>query len=128
MASKPKNNAAAEEMTFEQALAAVEGIVHELEEGKVGLGESLQKYEEGVKLLRRCYGLLEGAERKIEALSGLDPQGNPLTTPYNDQATLEAQQQGEQRSKRRTREDDTARGNKTPDVRGSDVDDPGGVM
>ena len=119
---------AKKELSFEQALAAVEKIVHELEEGKVGLGESLQKYEEGVKLLRRCYDLLEGAERKIEALSGLDPQGNPITTPYNDQATFEAQEQGEHRSERRTGEGGAARGDETPEIRGSDVDDSGGVM
>jgi exodeoxyribonuclease VII small subunit len=127
MASKPKNNAAADELTFEQALAAVEKTVHELEEGKVGLSESLQKYEEGVKLLRRCYGLLEGAERKIEALSGLDPQGNPITTPYQDQATLEAHQPPEQRSKRPAREGGATTGGGPADSRGGSVDDSGGV-
>lgn len=90
------------QLTFEEALAAVERIVHELEEGKVGLAESLQKYEEGVRLLRLCYGLLEGAERRIELVTGLDAQGNPVTAPYNDEASLAAQSQGKHRSQRRT--------------------------
>jgi exodeoxyribonuclease VII small subunit len=116
------------ELSFEQALAAVEKIVHELEEGKVGLSQSLQKYEEGVKLLRQCYGLLEGAERKIELLTGLDAQGNPVTTPYKDQSTLEAHKQGETRSKSRTWQPPSSEGSDSPDADRPGVDDCGGVM
>ena len=43
---------------------------------ELGLGESLACYEEGVKLLKLCYNLLEQAERKIELLSGVDAEGN----------------------------------------------------
>jgi exodeoxyribonuclease VII small subunit len=72
---------------FEQSLARLEEIVHQLEEGDVGLEESLAKYEEGVKLLRQAYDLLQKAERKIELLSGVDADGNPTTEPFDDQAT-----------------------------------------
>ena len=127
MSPKAKNNAAAEELSFEQALAAVEKIVHDLEEGTLGLSESLQKYEEGVKLLRRCYSLLEGAERKIELLSGLDPQGNPITTPFKDQATLQTHQQREHGGPRRTAQGADG-GSEAPEIGRSDVDDSGGVV
>jgi exodeoxyribonuclease VII small subunit len=73
--------------TFEQALARLEEIVHQIEEGELGLNEALERYEEGVKLLRQSYELLERAERKIELLSGFDAEGNPVTQPFDDEAT-----------------------------------------
>jgi exodeoxyribonuclease VII small subunit len=128
MAKKSEKVVAAEELSFEQALAALEDIVHALEEGQAGLDESLGKYEEGVKLLRRCQKLLEGAERRIELVSGLDAQGNPITQPYNDQATLEADQQGQHRSQRRSWEGCTDGGRENRRGGRSEVDDGGGVV
>jgi exodeoxyribonuclease VII small subunit len=126
--SQGPEDRAAEELTFEQALAAVEKIVHELEEGQTGLAESLGKYEEGVKLLRRCYGLLEGAERRIELVSGVDAQGNPVTKPYKDQATIEADPQEQRRSRRRSWEGCTDGGAENRGTGRDVVDDGGGVM
>jgi exodeoxyribonuclease VII small subunit len=74
-------------LNFEQSLARLEEIVHQLEEGNAGLEESLARYEEGVKLLRQAYDLLHKAERKIELLSGVDADGNPITEPFDDKAT-----------------------------------------
>jgi exodeoxyribonuclease VII small subunit len=88
--------------SFEDALTNLETIVHELEEGQIGLADALTRYEQGVKLLKQCYGMLEGAERKIELLSGIDAAGNPLTQAYDDEATAERDQRGESRSKRRS--------------------------
>jgi exodeoxyribonuclease VII small subunit len=76
--------------SFEQSLKRLEEIVHQLEEGDVGLNESLERYEEGVRLLRQAYDLLQRAERRIELLSGVDAQGNPITQPFDDTATLDA--------------------------------------
>jgi exodeoxyribonuclease VII small subunit len=87
--------------TFEQALAQLEQIVHELEEGQIGLNEALARYEQGVKLLRQCYDLLGRAERKIEMLSGLDAEGNPVTEPFRDDA-LSLDEKARSRSRRRT--------------------------
>ena len=53
MMASEKNNVASEK--FQDALRRLEEIVHSLEEGNVGLSESLERYEEGVKLLRRSY-------------------------------------------------------------------------
>jgi len=71
-----------ENLSFEQALAELEGIVRELEEGKTGLEESLAKYEQGVGLLRRCYAQLQRVEQRIVELVGQDAQGQPLTRPF----------------------------------------------
>jgi len=85
------------EPTFEQSLSELEQIAHDLEEGQLGLNEALARYEQGVKLLRHCHGLLEGAQRRIEILTGVDPQGNPITQPFAHVASLvrDAQQYAE---------------------------------
>jgi exodeoxyribonuclease VII small subunit len=88
--------------SFEEALQQLEQIVHALEEGQIGLDEALQGYEKGVKLLRRCYGLLEGAERRIEMLTGLDASGNPITAPFDDQATTAPEEKSQRRTASRT--------------------------
>ena len=84
MAKKQSQEAAAEQPSFEEAIEELEQIVRQLEEGEIGLNEALEQYEKGIKLLRRCYDLLQGAERRIELLSGVDPQGNPISTPMDD--------------------------------------------
>ncbi len=78
----------AETPNFEQSLERLEEIVHQLEDGQLGLSEALGRYEEGVKLLRQAYELLEGAQRKIELLSGVDAKGNPITRPLEDVPTF----------------------------------------
>ena len=74
-------------LTFEQALAALEQTVRQLEDGPVGLEESLACYERGIGLLKRCYAQLREAEQKIVLLTGTDPGGAPLTQPFAPPAT-----------------------------------------
>jgi exodeoxyribonuclease VII small subunit len=92
--------ASAECPSFEDALASLEQIVHDLEEGKLGLAESLTRYESGVRLLKQCFGLLESAERRIELLTGVDAAGNPITRPFDDEATIAAAANEVPRSRR----------------------------
>lgn len=87
MAKKNTKEENGDAPSFERALARLEEIVHLLEEGELGLDEAMLRYEEGVKLLRQSYDILERAERKIELLSGFDAEGNPLTQPFDDEAT-----------------------------------------
>ena len=76
--------------TFEQSLAELEAIVHQLEDGELGLAESLARYEQGVKHLKHCYQLLQSAEQKIDLLTGVSDDGSPITEPLpTDAATLE---------------------------------------
>lgn len=88
-------------LSFEQAVQRLEKVVHELEEGNLGLDESLARFEEGIALLRRCHELLQMAERRIEMLTGVDAQGNPITTPLDD-AALSLAEKAELRSRRRS--------------------------
>jgi len=56
-------------LTFEQALEKIEGIVAEIEEGKVPLEESIAKYEDGIKLIKQCRTILDAAEKRIQVLA-----------------------------------------------------------
>ena len=69
-----------EEIGLEEALDDLERIVSELEEGKKGLEESLDLYEKGMKLVKLCNARLEGAERRIESLTGKVPPDLMSTT------------------------------------------------
>jgi exodeoxyribonuclease VII small subunit len=79
-----------ETLSFEQALAELEKIVRDLEDGQTGLDDALQRYEEGVALLKRCYGQLRAAERRILELTGKDADGNPVTRPFEHTASIDA--------------------------------------
>ena len=58
--------------TFEQALAQLEAIVSGIEQGKVGLQESIAQYEKGMKLIQHCRAVLSDAEAKIQQLQVSD--------------------------------------------------------
>ena len=58
-----------ENITFEDALAELEDIVHELEESGLTLEDALLKFETGVKLSRLCNKELDDAEMRIEQLT-----------------------------------------------------------
>jgi len=72
------------EKKFEPALARLEEIVQELEQGDLPLEQSLKLFEEGIKLSRICNARLEEAERKVEIL--LKDKGGKLTAqPFEEQ-------------------------------------------
>ncbi|NOX56604.1 MAG: exodeoxyribonuclease VII small subunit [Planctomycetes bacterium] len=75
--------------SFEESLEELQQIVSELEEGEIGLEESLQRFEKGIALLRSCYQILERAEQRIEMLVGFNDDGEPVTEPFDASATVE---------------------------------------
>lgn len=111
--------------TFEQALVRLEAIVQQLEDGRTDLASSLAGYEEGVRLLRQCHGLLEKAERRIEILSGVDAQGNAVTEPFDDESTLSLDEKAQTRSKRRSTKKSAAEPPVSGGETGNPVDGPG---
>lgn len=54
--------------SFEESLKKLEAIVDQLEEGDLGLEESLKLFEEGVGLSAACKKELDEAEGKVEML------------------------------------------------------------
>jgi exodeoxyribonuclease VII small subunit len=91
-----------EELTFEQALVELDRMVRELEEGRLGLEESLARYEQGVGLVRQCYARLRAAEQKILLLSGNDDNQAPILQPFKHEATAVARADGPRRLRKRT--------------------------
>jgi exodeoxyribonuclease VII small subunit len=118
-----KKSAARDEnaASFEESLNELEKIVAELESGKLGLSEALARYEEGVKHLKGCQRLLEMAERKIELLSGVDADGNPITESFEETAVDSLEAKAAARSGRRTSVSKST--SVKISVRGDDIDE-----
>ena len=76
-----------DEIEFEAALAELETIVASLERGGPDLKEALAGYGRGVALLGHCQGILDGAERSVALLAGVDEAGRPITAPFDAAAT-----------------------------------------
>ncbi|MDF0601184.1 exodeoxyribonuclease VII small subunit [Psychromarinibacter sp. C21-152] len=73
------------EMSFEQAMRELEAVVGQLESGDVELEKSIQLYERGAALKKRCEEKLKEAEEKVAAIT-FDETGAPKgTTPVDTQ-------------------------------------------
>jgi exodeoxyribonuclease VII small subunit len=69
---------------FEKAFQQLEKIVQRLEGEELPLDESLQLFEEGIKLSRFCHQRLEEVEKKIELILA-DAKGQPVIEPFEDE-------------------------------------------
>jgi exodeoxyribonuclease VII small subunit len=108
--------------TFEESLEELEKIVSELESGKLGLSDALARYEQGVKHLKSCQNVLERAERKIELLSGVDADGNPITESFEESDDDSLESKAAARGARRTTVTKATAVRIT--MRDNDIDDP----
>ena len=71
------------EMSFEQALKALEDVVRRLETGEVPLEESIDLYERGETLRKHCQARLDAAQARIEKIVQ-GPDGRPTgTAPFD---------------------------------------------
>jgi exodeoxyribonuclease VII small subunit len=70
---------------FESAIAELETIVKQLEQGDMPLDTSLTLFERGVALSRYCHEQLGAAQRRIEILTerGEIKDGSSLVDPDN---------------------------------------------
>ena len=55
-----------EDLTFEEALAALEEKAESLRSGRLGLEESVEVYDKSILLYNRCRSILDKAKQKIE--------------------------------------------------------------
>jgi exodeoxyribonuclease VII small subunit len=68
------------QMSFEQALSALEQIVQQLERGDVPLDESITLYERGEQLRAACQKRLDAAQARIEKIvTGADGKASGTT-------------------------------------------------
>lgn len=56
------------EMSFEEAMAALEEVVQRLERADVSLEESIRLYEHGAELRAHCEARLRQAEERVELI------------------------------------------------------------
>ena len=70
------------EMSFEDALTELEGIVGQLERGDAPLEKSITIYERGAKLKAHCEGKLKAAQMKVDKIV-LDGQGGASTASFD---------------------------------------------
>lgn len=58
-----------EELSYEEAFAELESIVAALESNQQALEESLALFERGQLLAKRCAGLLDSAELRVQQVN-----------------------------------------------------------
>ena len=73
--------------TFEESLLELERMVRELEDGRLGLEDALDRYEQGIGLIKSCYQQLQQAEQRILMLTGIDDEQQPILQPFKHEAT-----------------------------------------
>ncbi len=71
-------------LSFEAALTELEGVVAQLEQGELSLEKTLQRFEQGVVLVRTCQTALQLAEQKVEQL--LEQNGGLEILPFGETA------------------------------------------
>ncbi len=67
-------------LSFEDALAELDKIVRQLEDGRGKLDEAIAAYERGAQLKRHCEAKLREAQAKVERIV-LNPDGSLGTAP-----------------------------------------------
>ena len=73
---------------LEQSLDSLEALVERMESGELTLEESLQAFEQGVKLTRECQQALAEAEQKITLL--MEKNGELVEEPFEPDDVDEA--------------------------------------
>lgn len=64
------------DLSFEEALAELESIVANLEQGKASLDAAISSYERGAALKQHCEAKLREAREKVERIT-LNASGQP---------------------------------------------------
>jgi exodeoxyribonuclease VII small subunit len=73
---------------FEEALASLEEIVGAMENGELPLDQLIERYEEGMRLVKLCQEKLAEAEQKIEIVTRTPEAPNPPPAPKNEGPAL----------------------------------------
>lgn len=54
--------------SFEKSLEKIKKIVDQLESSELSMDKSIEKFEEGTKLIKECYKKLEDVKKKVELI------------------------------------------------------------
>ena len=84
---KPPEPAAA----FDDKLQRLETIVGQLEQGGLGLEPAIERYQEGIQLLKECHGALATFRRRVEELTR---EAEAAMRPFEGDPDLSAEARG----------------------------------
>ncbi len=59
-------------LSFEESINTLDGLVNKLESGELSLEESLAAFEKGINLTKQCQQHLSNAQKKVSMLVGED--------------------------------------------------------
>lgn len=71
-------------IAFEAALGELETLVGQLEQGELTLEEALERFEQGISLVRTCQTTLQAAEQKVNQL--IERNGQAHIVPFGETA------------------------------------------
>jgi exodeoxyribonuclease VII small subunit len=80
------------DLSFEDAIGALEQSVRRLEGNSLGLEQSLEEYAKAVSYISHCQKKLSSAKRKIEQLKGISRTGEIMTTVWEESTEKPAPQ------------------------------------
>ena len=84
----PPSDAPGETRTFEAMMERLHELVGRLETGNLTLEESIQSFEEGMALVKKCTAVLSQAEQRILKLTR-DATGQPVAVPLEEEGEEE---------------------------------------
>ncbi len=83
--ARKASNKAQEPLAFEQAMAELEGLAEQMEQGELTLEQALDHFERGIALTRRCRQSLDAAQQKVQIL--LEQDAEAELHPYTESET-----------------------------------------
>jgi exodeoxyribonuclease VII small subunit len=81
-----------QQFTYEQAYEHLQEIVQQIEQGQVGLEESVARYEDAMKMIAHCRRILQKAEQKVLQLQQ-DSEGRATLEPFQIPSESETRDQ-----------------------------------
>jgi len=83
MSSRPSKSQPSPEPTIELSLGRLEKIVEEIEKNPPPLETLIERYEEGMALLKTCREKLDAAEKRIEIITRTG-RGEAALEPFEE--------------------------------------------
>jgi exodeoxyribonuclease VII small subunit len=76
---------------FDEKLGRLEALVGELEQGGLGLEPAIERYQEGIQLLKECHGALAAYRRRVEELTR---EAGAAMRPFEDDPDFTGEARG----------------------------------
>lgn len=71
-------------MTYEESVKRIEEIIAKMESGNMMLDESIKYFQEGMKLLEDCKGMLDKYEKAVMIATG-EKDGKITEEPFGEE-------------------------------------------